>query len=109
MQSLACCVCLSCSPDSNKSRSADQSSCFALPVTLIQLPLIQGGMEVRFVVGLDFTASNGNPNDPSSKHYFGRKCCWTLHKLVNSIVSALHDKACFSSDHAGIFASRPRV
>ena len=30
---------------------------------------LTGGWEINVVVGLDFTASNGNPNDPSSLHF----------------------------------------
>uniref|UniRef100_H2YHH4 C2 domain-containing protein n=1 Tax=Ciona savignyi TaxID=51511 RepID=H2YHH4_CIOSA len=33
------------------------------------LDYIRGGTELNFVVAIDFTASNGNPNQPSSLHY----------------------------------------
>ena len=33
------------------------------------LDFIQGGLNLRLMVAIDFTASNGNPNDPSSLHY----------------------------------------
>ena len=31
----------------------------------------QGGCELNFVVGIDFTGSNGDPRDPSSLHFIG--------------------------------------
>ncbi|KAK6185839.1 hypothetical protein SNE40_007985 [Patella caerulea] len=33
------------------------------------LDYIFGGMQINFTVGIDFTASNGNPREPSSLHY----------------------------------------
>jgi hypothetical protein len=33
------------------------------------LDYIRGGTEVNFTVAVDFTASNGNPNDQRSLHY----------------------------------------
>lgn len=33
------------------------------------LEYIRGGMEMNFIVGIDFTQSNGNPDDPQSLHY----------------------------------------
>merc|ERR1719317_833426 len=33
------------------------------------LDYIQGGTQVNFTVAIDFTGSNGNPNQPSSLHY----------------------------------------
>jgi len=33
------------------------------------LDFITGGTELSFTVAIDFTASNGNPNDPKSLHY----------------------------------------
>lgn len=37
------------------------------------LDYIQGGMEVSFIVGIDFTASNGDTRDPASLHYFSQR------------------------------------
>lgn len=34
------------------------------------LDYIMGGCQINFTVGIDFTASNGNPTQPSSLHYF---------------------------------------
>ncbi|XP_064487021.1 copine-8-like isoform X2 [Ornithodoros turicata] len=33
------------------------------------LDYIRGGLQMHFTVAIDFTASNGNPRDPSSLHY----------------------------------------
>ncbi|XP_067652733.1 copine-3-like isoform X2 [Haliotis asinina] len=33
------------------------------------LEFIFGGMQINFTVGIDFTASNGNPGNPTSLHY----------------------------------------
>lgn len=33
----------------------------------------QGGVELSFVVAVDFTASNGDPRDPSSLHYYSQR------------------------------------
>ena len=33
------------------------------------LDYIMSGCQINFTVGVDFTASNGNPTDPSSLHY----------------------------------------
>uniref|UniRef100_A0A8C4PAT7 Copine-2 n=1 Tax=Dromaius novaehollandiae TaxID=8790 RepID=A0A8C4PAT7_DRONO len=46
----------------------------AFPVSAITrdfsfLDYILGGCQLMFTVGIDFTASNGNPRDPSSLHY----------------------------------------
>ncbi|XP_064611987.1 copine-4-like isoform X2 [Liolophura sinensis] len=33
------------------------------------LEFVMGGMQINFTVGIDFTASNGNPQQPTSLHY----------------------------------------
>ena len=33
------------------------------------LDYIMGGCQINFTVGVDFTASNGDPSKPSSLHY----------------------------------------
>jgi hypothetical protein len=35
------------------------------------LDYIRGGMQINLVVGIDFTGSNGNPQNPNSLHYIG--------------------------------------
>ena len=37
------------------------------------LDYIRGGLKLHFVVAIDFTASNGLPNDPNSLHYLDRQ------------------------------------
>ena len=37
----------------------------------MKLTHLQGGCLLNFVVGIDFTGSNGDPRDPSSLHYLG--------------------------------------
>ena len=34
---------------------------------------IRGGLKLHFVVAIDFTTSNGLPNDPNSLHYWDRQ------------------------------------
>ncbi|EFN57401.1 hypothetical protein CHLNCDRAFT_142828 [Chlorella variabilis] len=36
------------------------------------LDYIKGGMALNFLCAIDFTASNGSPNDPTSLHFLGR-------------------------------------
>lgn len=41
----------------------------------------EGGTEIGFIVATDFTASNGDPNSPDSKHFFSgelRRLCPTV-------------------------------
>lgn len=50
------------------------------------LDYVRGGMELAFIVALDFTASNGNPSMPDSLHYVdatGR----TLNQYAQAILS----------------------
>lgn len=35
------------------------------------LDYLNKGMQINFIVGVDFTCSNGNPSDPKSLHYMG--------------------------------------
>ena len=37
------------------------------------LDYIRGGLKLHFVVAIDFTTSNGLPNDPNSLHYWDRQ------------------------------------
>ena len=33
------------------------------------LQFVQAGLDINFMVAIDFTGSNGSPTDPSSLHY----------------------------------------
>lgn len=48
-----------------KSIKIDQDTTF--------LDYIRGGLKLHFVVAIDFTTSNGMPNDPNSLHYLDRQ------------------------------------
>ena len=37
------------------------------------LDYIRGGLKLHFVVAIDFSTSNGMPNDPNSLHYLDRQ------------------------------------
>ncbi|PSC75501.1 copine-3-like isoform X1 [Micractinium conductrix] len=37
------------------------------------LEYLQGGTELNFIVAIDYTASNGNPRDPNSLHYYSQR------------------------------------
>ena len=48
------------------------SFCVQLPQitkTYSFLEYVMGGCQINFTVGIDFTASNGEPNQPDSLHY----------------------------------------
>ena len=47
---------------------------FALPAHLPLIPThpLAGGVEISFIVGIDFTASNGDTRDPASLHYISQ-------------------------------------
>jgi len=45
-------------------------SCEIKPIYTF-LDYIQGGTEINCTIAIDFTASNGNPNNPESLHYMG--------------------------------------
>ncbi|KAI7845503.1 hypothetical protein COHA_000926 [Chlorella ohadii] len=63
-----------------KQGSAGYSSSGALLVKSVTvtprpsfLDYIRGGVELSFIVGIDYTASNGDPRDPASLHYFSQR------------------------------------
>jgi len=41
------------------------------------IDFIQSGVQVNVAIGIDFTASNGNPNSPVSLHYPNQQTCLT--------------------------------
>ena len=53
-----------------------QSNFFLISIICFQdttfLDYIRGGLRFNFIVAVDFTKSNGMPNDPKSLHYFDR-------------------------------------
>lgn len=60
------------------------------------LEYIQGGCELNFVVGVDFTGSNGDPRDTQSLHYIGgnrpNQYVEALQAVGNVIQDYDHDK-----------------
>ncbi|GLI68934.1 hypothetical protein VaNZ11_013362 [Volvox africanus] len=67
-------ACLSLQPPGPGKPSGDygmlQVLSFSVETSATFLDYLAGGTEIGFVVAVDFTASNGNPNTPSSKHYY---------------------------------------
>ncbi|CAG8454491.1 4311_t:CDS:10 [Ambispora leptoticha] len=60
------------------------------------LDYISSGTEINLVVGIDFTESNGSPNDVNSLHYIGGKDDNDYQKAIRSVGTILqaydHDK-----------------
>ncbi|KAF7225033.1 copine 2 [Nothobranchius furzeri] len=52
-----------------KTAAAWGTSCAEIAHDYTFLDYILGGCQLMFTVGIDFTASNGNPREPSSLHY----------------------------------------
>ena len=70
------------------------SMCWPFPQVVPSfLDFIRGGTEVNFTVAVDFTASNGNPNDQRSLHYrqswAKRRRSWSLPKELHGIHPSL--------------------
>jgi len=63
-------------PDKAKKSSYKNSGLVFVDVFDVERPdtfldYVRGGLSVHFSVGVDFTASNGDPRDPASLHHFG--------------------------------------
>ena len=56
-------------------------------VCYTMLDYLRGGMQMSLMVGIDFTASNGSPNNKSSLHYFDPNSKDTLNLYQQSILS----------------------
>lgn len=52
------------------------------------LDYLQGGLELNFVVAVDFTASNGDPNDTTSLHHIP-----SSGRIINPYISAIRSVA----------------
>ena len=64
------------------------------------LDFIRSGLNLNFIVSIDFTASNGDPRNPSSLHYYSQRptiyegrgpaCCSTCHCRKHAYSEACH-------------------
>ena len=52
---------------------------------------MQGGCELNFVVGIDFTGSNGDPRDPSSLHYLGGSTPNQYTQAITAVGNVIQD------------------
>ncbi|XP_012937679.1 copine-8 [Aplysia californica] len=59
-------------PKSRKKKSSGKVQVLSCQIEQQQsfLDFIKGGMQMNFTVAIDFTASNGNPQNPTSLHYY---------------------------------------
>ncbi|XP_063694395.1 copine-3-like isoform X2 [Bolinopsis microptera] len=55
------------------------------------LEYIQGGCLLNFVVGVDFTGSNGDPRDPSSLHYLGHATPNQYTQAITAVGNVIQD------------------
>ncbi|KAL5260858.1 hypothetical protein ACHWQZ_G006780 [Mnemiopsis leidyi] len=55
------------------------------------LEYIQGGCLLNFVVGIDFTGSNGDPRDPSSLHYLGGSTPNQYTQAITAVGNVIQD------------------
>ena len=55
------------------------------------MPLPQGGCLLNFVVGVDFTGSNGDPRDPSSLHYLGHATPNQYTQAITAVGNVIQD------------------
>lgn len=57
----------------SKKKYKNSGTCYLDAITVVPtysfLDYVMGGCQINFTVGIDFTASNLNPTDPSSLHY----------------------------------------
>jgi hypothetical protein len=59
-------------------------SCVITPINSF-MDYVTGGCELNFMVAVDFTASNGNPLQPDSLHYFDPSGRLNAYQTVSSI------------------------
>jgi len=55
------------------------------------LDYILGGCEINVHIAIDFTQSNGEPNEPSSLHYMGRNGKNEYTDAIKSVLNILKD------------------
>ena len=55
------------------------------------ISLSQGGCELNFVVGIDFTGSNGDPREPSSLHYLGGNTPNQYTQAITAVGNVIQD------------------
>lgn len=51
------------------------------------MDFLQGGLQIGLMVGIDFTASNGNPNNTSSLHYINKQNPHSLNLYQQAILA----------------------
>jgi len=56
---------------------------------------LQGGTQIKLIVGIDFTGSNGAPTSPSSLHYFAPN---QMNSYMEAIMSVGEILSCYDSD-----------
>jgi hypothetical protein len=55
------------------------------------LDFLHGGMSMSFVVSIDFTGSNGNPQSPDSLHYINPRVPNQYEQAISSVGSIVQD------------------
>uniref|UniRef100_A0A2S2QTI9 Copine-8 n=2 Tax=Sipha flava TaxID=143950 RepID=A0A2S2QTI9_9HEMI len=55
------------------------------------LDYVQGGTEIFCTVAIDFTASNGNPSNPSSLHFINNNSMNSYEQAIWAVVSIIED------------------
>ncbi len=51
------------------------------------MDFLQGGLQIGLMVGIDFTASNGNPNAPNSLHFINKQNPHNLNMYQQAILA----------------------